>query len=235
MKKKTYNIDIPVPCHENWNEMTPVEQGRFCNQCSKKVFDFTNMSDGQIIHVLEKNESICGRLQPEQLNRNLYQVPNYRPVFFPLPQLLFGFLAFASPAFVYSQNTTQMELIKGNVEVSPANRIIEGKLIDSTDMEPVLFSKVILQTADGKFIAGAQTEVDGYFKIIVPEVEDDFLYLTFPGYQIRPVIIDLKRDLPVNRNFYVETTDFPRMIVGIIVVTKKEMRKNKRANKRENQ
>lgn len=233
MKKKIY-IDIPVPCHENWNEMTPVEQGRFCNQCSKKVFDFTNMSDRQIIHVLEKNESVCGRLQPEQLNRTLYQVSIYRPAFFPLPQLLFGFLAFASPAFVYSQNTTQMELLKGNVAVSPTNRIIEGKLIDSTDMEPVLFSKVILETAYGKFVTGAQTEVDGYFKIVVPEVENEFLYLTFPGYQIRPVIIDLKRDLPVNRNFYVETTDFPMMIVGSIYVTKKEMRKNKRLNKRKN-
>ena len=35
------NFFIPEPCHENWNKMTPQEQGRHCAVCSKVVVDFT--------------------------------------------------------------------------------------------------------------------------------------------------------------------------------------------------
>jgi hypothetical protein len=44
------SISIPQPCHENWNQMTPVEQGRHCIQCSKTVTDFTVMSNNEIIN-----------------------------------------------------------------------------------------------------------------------------------------------------------------------------------------
>lgn len=30
-------ISIPKPCNENWNEMTPDQQGAFCKVCSKVV------------------------------------------------------------------------------------------------------------------------------------------------------------------------------------------------------
>jgi len=37
-------LSIPEPCHENWHQMTPTEQGRFCNACSKEVVDFSMMN-----------------------------------------------------------------------------------------------------------------------------------------------------------------------------------------------
>lgn len=30
-------LSISEPCHENWHNMTPTEQGRFCNACAKEV------------------------------------------------------------------------------------------------------------------------------------------------------------------------------------------------------
>ncbi|MFY7839164.1 MAG: hypothetical protein ACOVP7_02760, partial [Lacibacter sp.] len=45
----TFQINIAEPCHENWNKMSPVEQGRFCGSCQKNVIDFTTKSDEEII------------------------------------------------------------------------------------------------------------------------------------------------------------------------------------------
>lgn len=63
-------ISIPKPCNENWNEMTPEQQGAFCKVCSKVVVDFSKMSDEEVIAYLEKKkeEKTCGRFKASQLS-----------------------------------------------------------------------------------------------------------------------------------------------------------------------
>jgi hypothetical protein len=51
---KKLQLTIPKPCHENWEQMTPVEQGRFCASCQKQVIDFTNMNDRQLATFFKK-------------------------------------------------------------------------------------------------------------------------------------------------------------------------------------
>ena len=71
MKTQTsITLSIPQPCHESWNEMTPVEKGRFCQSCQKTVTDFSTLSDSQLIELLKsKQATTCGRLTASQLNR----------------------------------------------------------------------------------------------------------------------------------------------------------------------
>src|SRR5215217_3194401 len=63
-------ITIPVPCHENWNEMTPDEQGRHCHLCSKTVIDFTEKEPEEILRYLKTQQAgkVCGRFLTPQLN-----------------------------------------------------------------------------------------------------------------------------------------------------------------------
>ena len=76
--KKSIQIQIPEPCHENWDKMTTASQGRFCNACSKVVVDFSMMSDKEILnHISKASSSICGRVNNDQLNRPI-QVPKER-------------------------------------------------------------------------------------------------------------------------------------------------------------
>ena len=65
------HLSIPEPCHQNWQEMTPTQQGRFCNACAKEVIDFSTMSDNEVLNYFSslKNEKVCGRAYPDQLER----------------------------------------------------------------------------------------------------------------------------------------------------------------------
>jgi hypothetical protein len=67
--KGTKFISIPKPCHENWDVMTPKDQGRFCLSCEKTVTDFTRMPDYEIINFFKNNKSTCGRFTNTQLER----------------------------------------------------------------------------------------------------------------------------------------------------------------------
>lgn len=77
---KAIQIKVPKPCHENWHNMTPKEQGRFCGSCEKVVVDFSKMSDQELLSHLSKavGQPVCGRFANDQLNRNMAPIANKR-------------------------------------------------------------------------------------------------------------------------------------------------------------
>ncbi|WP_294671591.1 hypothetical protein [uncultured Fluviicola sp.] len=80
MKMKSVKYSIEDPCHEDWDQMKPEAKGRFCEACSKTVVDFSSMSDFSIVSYLEakKNEAVCGRFRPDQMNKTyLFPKPHH--------------------------------------------------------------------------------------------------------------------------------------------------------------
>lgn len=77
MERKN-KITIPEPCHENWDTMTPKDNGRFCMSCSKTVVDFTTMLPDEVQHffVQNQNTNICGRFKKSQLDTITIQIPS---------------------------------------------------------------------------------------------------------------------------------------------------------------
>lgn len=97
-------ISIPHPCHENWQEMTPNERGRFCANCQKTVVDFTNWSDKAIFDffTLHKNKT-CGRFNRTQIDRIIsIQTPKNRSVY-RIVIALTAISLFAQPPIVHAQ------------------------------------------------------------------------------------------------------------------------------------
>src|SRR5215211_7593598 len=76
---KHLQLSVPTPCHENWDKMNPVEKGRFCDSCQKKVIDFSHMSDREVATFFKKPStgSVCGRFMPDQLDR-AFEIPRKR-------------------------------------------------------------------------------------------------------------------------------------------------------------
>ena len=75
--KSKFKITIPKPCHEDWNNMTPDETGRFCSVCTKAVIDFSEKSSEEIQSYLFQNQDqkVCGRFRNEQINKFDIKIP----------------------------------------------------------------------------------------------------------------------------------------------------------------
>jgi hypothetical protein len=63
-------IQIPKPCHERWDEMTPTQQGAFCKSCRKNVIDFSNKTENEIYLLLSESKGdVCGRFTAFQIQQ----------------------------------------------------------------------------------------------------------------------------------------------------------------------
>jgi len=141
---KKIQLSIADPCHENWDDMTQAEKGRFCASCQKQVIDFTNMSDPQMAAFFKKPStgSVCGRFYDDQLDRDI-EIPRKR-----IPWVRY-FFQFALPAFLVSMKATA----QGNIivkrasdqgskpacsaTVSPVAPVIRTTLIGDTEVAPI--------------------------------------------------------------------------------------------------
>jgi len=105
---KKIQLQISKPCHEDWDNMTPVEKGRFCSSCQKQVVDFSNMSDREVAMFFKKPStgSVCGRFMTDQLYRDL-EIPRKR-----IPWVKY-FFQFILPGFLITTKATA----QGNIRV----------------------------------------------------------------------------------------------------------------------
>ncbi|HEY6505442.1 MAG TPA: carboxypeptidase-like regulatory domain-containing protein [Chitinophagaceae bacterium] len=198
---KKIQLSIADPCHENWDNMTRAEQGRFCASCQKQVVDFSGMSDRQVLAFFRKPStgSVCGRFYNDQLDRDI-EIPRKR-----IPWLKY-FFQFALPAFLASAKATA----QGNVvikrpdvtvtpietrvklgEVSiPQNVIdIKGKVTDKNNA-PVPYASVVIKGTKN----GVMADSAGAFKLS-HSVQDDFtLQVSCAGFQPAEMAITKKTD-----------------------------------------
>ncbi|MCX6319895.1 MAG: carboxypeptidase-like regulatory domain-containing protein [Bacteroidetes bacterium] len=91
-------------CHENWDAMSPDEQGRFCAQCQKQVIDFSSMNDRQLSEFFKKPStgSLCGRFLNEQLEHPI-GIPQKR-----IPWVRY-FFQITLPAFLLSMKASPVK------------------------------------------------------------------------------------------------------------------------------
>ena len=52
-------VVIPVPCHVDWNAMTPIDsdgRARFCESCERPVYDSASMTRDDLIDLIARHE-----------------------------------------------------------------------------------------------------------------------------------------------------------------------------------
>jgi TonB-dependent SusC/RagA subfamily outer membrane receptor len=108
-----YFLHINEPCTQDWDEMTTVGQGKFCNNCKKNVFDFTSASDNDIIKHMEKMKgaAFCGKFEEHQLDRWIH-TSNLKTSNKKLYELLLSFLILTGSQNLYAQDVSNKENIE---------------------------------------------------------------------------------------------------------------------------
>ncbi|KAF2512601.1 energy transducer TonB [Flavobacterium foetidum] len=141
--ERNYKITIPEPCHEDWNKMTPNDNGRFCMNCSKTVTDFTSMRPEEIQHffIQNQNKSVCGRFRKSQLDSITIQIPDhilYSQNHYHKMFLLALFVIMGTTLFSCADNEgnkvkiDKIEVVKDNLAKNPDNLNTKDSLSQKT-------------------------------------------------------------------------------------------------------
>ncbi len=178
--KERIRMQIQQPCHENWNNMTPGEQGRHCSLCQKTVVDFSIMSDREVMDYISQyaHGNTCGRLSNSQLNR-VIERPRERTVSWKyiwsvaLGSLLLSYRSVAQQVKPSKSKTVNMgvkpkvntelaPMMMGEVYIAPlVNQPIyevHGRIVDE-EGQPVRGASITLDNP----VREARTNEDGQF------------------------------------------------------------------------
>lgn len=198
MKSKSISIRIQNPCHEDWDQMTLTDTGKFCAACSKNVTDFTSMTDNEILTFLEnQNGKLCGQLRGSQLNRMIVhtnlQGRNHRlNAFFAALMLAGGAgsamaqdtippyrVKYTPTVIIDEKHPTGPVCIKGPGKTEAL--VLKAVLIDTMSDSRVYGATVTIKGTD----IVAETDEKGNFVMQIPEnLQGDSITLMIknPGY-----------------------------------------------------
>lgn len=195
-------IQIPKPCHENWNNMTPDEQGRFCGSCKKVVVDFSKMNDKELLHHISNmaGQHTCGRFSTSQLNTEIKTTNNNKRFSWAYVWnvLLASLLATESYAQGEPQIKKKSEVHLPDVsprigtfaakeqDTIPANKLVHGTILQSKTHEPLSGANVSIKGTS----KGTVSNDKGEFTIVVPNNDAVTLEVSYVGYTLETIVVD---------------------------------------------
>jgi uncharacterized protein YegP (UPF0339 family) len=205
---KHIQLNVSTPCNENWDQMKPVDRGRFCGSCQKQVIDFTSMSDTQLVEFFRRPStgSVCGRFMQDQLDRSI-ELPKKR-----LPWIKY-FFQFAIPAFLFSLKASaqgEVKVLKGDTVLVPDSKVdLAGVVLNITDIDLPRDREIkgIVINEEGAAIPyasvfikgttiGVAADSTGRFKMNYLGTEDSVILVSScVGYQTKETCINVNSDI----------------------------------------
>lgn len=205
-------LSIPKPCHENWQNMTATEQGRFCNACAKEVIDFSMMTDSEVLNYFTTitNNNVCGRVLPSQLNRPItYPMQIKKKMYWYWNYIVMFFMFFGKSNAIKAQGKIVAPVAQNQVKRSHspngevvvvagainkvATKTIQGKVTDN-NKNPIAYASIILKGTKRGVVADAK----GLFTIKAPQ--GAVLMISAVGYQTSTITVSEKTELNVMLN-----------------------------------
>ena len=187
MKKKY--LKIKNPCSEKWTDMQVNESGRFCNSCSKTVYDLSSLSPLELAIKFNNNEeNICARFTNKQLSTPIPSLDIPKEHSFPFSNIaaslmLAGTLTIgqtvqaSNPAvkteFVQTPEDLQSKPVsketkkKTEKNSSLDNVLVQGK-VSCTEYKylPIENAKITFFTKEVSI--STRTDKDGIFSLNIP-------------------------------------------------------------------
>lgn len=193
--KRSIQISIPTPCHENWQQMTAVDKGKFCASCEKKVFDFTNSSDREIASELKNTENACGRFSITQIDRDLVIPKDKSSIWIAASAAALSLLTIGTnkalaqtPVNTEQHQNDNTRIILG--KVAPSRSMITGTV--SNPQGEVLPGAIIINK---KSSVEKQADLDGRFSIEANP--GDILEISYLGYKIENYTLNETKQISI--------------------------------------
>ena len=167
------SIAIEKPCDQSWQQMTEVNNGRYCDHCCKTVVDFTRMTDNEIIHYLSRRNNIYSRFNTQQLNK-LNQNLSYNKKSFlnwkgwGLAAMIFGFSQYVEANTRPAVKVEQFLYQNKYEPIVDSPMIVRGKVIAKSDGRPMPWSTIRIKGTNEV----TSTNINGEFKIEVRSTSD---------------------------------------------------------------
>jgi CarboxypepD_reg-like domain/Carboxypeptidase regulatory-like domain/Secretion system C-terminal sorting domain len=217
MKKIT--LSIPEPCHEDWNKMTPSQQGRFCGSCQKDVIDFTAMTDDELFRFFaeKKSTNVCGRTLAYQLNTPIAKPVEHKKRKFWYISYLTSLLLFFSKSETKAQTKTPVSVsptakptVLGRMTRLPVTAeqkagFVTGKVIDQSG-NPVPYASVDIKGG----IRAVSADMEGNYK--VKAKAGDILTVSAAGFESKTIHLTIS----LTQNVTLSRTE--RIIQGEMIV-----------------
>lgn len=176
-------LRIEKPCEESLENMHLVSGGKFCDLCSKKVIDFSDLNDFEIAKILEKagDQKVCGIFYKKQINRPLHieKEISYSSRKTTFTSVAAGLVLSASMINSYPAQTIKpaieksatLESSKRNSEKEEDKKDndhfkISGKIVSSNKGTP-LPVKVNFITVQKVY--SSATDKDGFYSLEIPK------------------------------------------------------------------
>lgn len=219
----TYRIQLPEPCSEDWNQMTPLAKGRFCALCEKTVYDFSNYTKQELIQHLQREGKVCGRIPTKYLDIALSESKANRGIGMQgIVVAAINLLLLTTTAAVQGQEKVKVEQRVKESENRPeieqqtkhTFRVICGKVVDEEGFELPGVSVIIKGTQ-----LGVGTDLYGNFELKVPKEykEVDLIFQTIGMEDYLVTIADFESPLRIT----MKTADDSTISTGLLIVKKK--------------
>ena len=215
-----FKLNIPEPCHEDWQQMSPTQKGKFCANCQKEVIDFTKLSATEIARTTKKATQLCGRFTSTQLEQEYVSASQNSLSRLGIALGLGSIIAVAQPSFAQEEKPDKIEVhqLQGEVALTTqANDSISitGTVTDEEGL-PLPGVNVIQQNSSNI----TQTDFDGHFSIVILEKDFEnevFLEFSYVGFETKQ--IKLKNSFEKNIEIELDV-NMEYMSTGMVVVAK---------------
>ena len=150
------SIQLANPCSENWEQMQPAAQGKFCGRCQMQVHDMTALSTWEVIQLFQKNGGkLCGRLTETQLKQHNDTIE--KQSIFRFSKITKSISAFSVVAMAFVTMPLKKSYATNNVVVTQPNFLFKESnfLPDEPPLDSARILKVKVVDEKGEAITGA--------------------------------------------------------------------------------
>lgn len=160
-------------CPIKWGNIPSFdERSKFCQLCTKKIYDFENASDQEIAEVLKSEPSVCAKVPVSRLTES---ITPFQMVLLAMVICFSGTLFKVDFAFGQEELNKQ-ELIQSNEDIWK----ITGEVRDSTNAESLIGVTITMVGLEQSVV----TDFEGRYSIEVPNNLDSVtIEISYFGYK----------------------------------------------------